>query len=362
MATVLAVATVFQLAALRTSATTVENESAGKGKTVAIRLIKGIEDMSDFVEVFPKNLNMTGLVEENPLKKAVPLERTEYTEMPVYYQNHYSQILYGTGTVASNGSSITSLAMVATFFTGYSYTPDVLARWFAAKATDDAARLTYACDALKLPYETSEDWEETFRQLKKGKYVIAQMDETSMFTTSSHFLVLTGLTEDGKLLVADPQLSNTVNEVLNAKYLTGFEETDISTGFRAAWIFDKDDVDADISCYMDPQDTAGDSRYEDLDLTPAEKQLLARVVATAGYGECAEGQQMLVEVILNRLLSGEFEDSLKQIVCGERPLCDTDTLNQAEVTWQEYLVVEKALSGPYLLGADVTDFSYICHQ
>ena len=359
MATLLAVAIVFQLAVLPASAATEENEPAEK--TVSIRLIKGVEDTSDFVEAFPKNLKMTGLVEENPLKKAETPQRTEYEEMPVYYQNYYADIRYGTGTVASTGSSITALAMIATYFTGYPYTPDVLSRWFAAKATDDAARLAYACDALELPYKTSENWAETFKQLKKGKYVIARMDETSMFTTASHFIVLTGV-KDGKILVADPQLNNTINQTLNAKYLTGFEEADISTGFCSAWIFDKDDVDGDISCYTGSQEIGEDTRYEDLDLTPAEKQLLARVVATAGYGECEEGQQMLVEVILNRLLSGELEGSVKQIVCGDDPLCDTDTLNKAEVTRLHYLVVEKALAGPYLLGADVTDYAYICHQ
>ena len=361
-AIMMTVAIVFQLAALQGSATAAQAEPAGNGKTVSIRIVKGIEDTSDFVGAFPEDLFMSGAVEENPLKQPAAQSRTEYEEMPGYYQTYYSDILYGTGTVDTCGSSIVALAMMATFLTGYDYTPDVLARWFAAKATDDAARLQYACDALDLPYETSTDWEETFDQLQDGKYVILQMDATSMFSQSQHFIVLKGMTEEGKILVNDPKLTNFINETLKEKYLTGFEETDISTGFCSAWIFDKSKVPEDISCYTDSCDIGSDSRYEDLNLTPAEKQLLARVVCTKGYGECEEGQQMMLEVILNRLLSEDFADSLKEIVYGEKPLCDTDALNKADVTWQQYLVVEKALSGPYLLGADVTEFSYICHQ
>ncbi|MBQ8230762.1 MAG: hypothetical protein IJZ34_02345 [Lachnospiraceae bacterium] len=118
-------------------------------------------------------------------------------------------------------------------------------------------------------------------------------------------------------------------------------------------------------------DSAG-ARYETLELTYAEKQLLARAVCVLGEDECAvcqqvltectECQQALVEVLLNRMLSEEFPDELKELVYGKDALCDVDLLNAAEVTETEYAVVTRAIYGPYLLNEDVTDFSYTCHK
>ena len=121
--------------------------------------------------------------------------------------------------------------------------------------------------------------------------------------------------------------------------------------------------------------SGGDSvgvRYETLELTYAEKQLLARAVCVLGEDECAgcqqvltectECQQALVEVLLNRLLSEEFPDELKELVYGKDVLCDVDLLNAAEVTETEYAVVTRAIYGPYILNEDVTDFSYTCHK
>ena len=102
-------------------------------------------------------------------------------------------------------------------------------------------------------------------------------------------------------------------------------------------------------------DAAG-ARYETLELTYAEKQLLARVVCVLGEDECVESQQAQVEVLLNRLLSEEFANELKDLVYGETGLYDVDLLNAAEVTEAEYGVVTRAINGPYLLNEDVTDF------
>lgn len=117
-------------------------------------------------------------------------------------------------------------------------------------------------------------------------------------------------------------------------------------------------------------DSAG-MRYETLELTYAEKQLLARAVCVLGEDECAvcqqaltecaECQQALVEVLLNRLLSEEFPGELKELVYGKAGLYDVDRLNAAEVTEAEYAVVTRAIYGPYLLNEGITDFSYTCH-
>jgi len=204
--------------------------------------------------------------------------------------------------------------------------------------------------------------EYTYEQLQAGKCAVIQADEASLFSDSRHFVVLKGITADGKILVNDPSADNLVKEGLKEKYTAGFEETDISTGFCRAWIYDKNAVPADIARYTSVPEAGETDRYGTLELTPAEKQLLSRVVCVKAKGECEEGQQMLIEVILNRLLSDNYPDALKEIVYGEDGICVAGELNGAELTQIHYSMVERALRGPHLLEEDVTDFSYECHD
>lgn len=366
---VLAAVVVSQLTVFRASAVSALTGYSGDRNNVRIDITSGSAEGSDFAEAFPGKLYLreSTLGEstlENPLKQAENPIPAQYADIPSYFQLSYSNILYGDGTVETSGSSIVALAMVATYLTGYSYYPDDLSRWFAGKADNDIARLNYAAKALQLPFEVSQQWggeEGTFSALKAGKLIVVQTDSKSVFGADSHFVVLKGMTEKGKILVNDPCISNLVDNDLKEKYTTGFEETDISNGFCYAWIFDTTNVPANVPYYTDPP-AADKDRYASLKLTPAEKQLLARAVYANAYGECEEGQQMMAEVILNRMLSDEYPDDLKDIIYGEDGLCDVSLLNEAELTQTHYLVVERALFGPYQLKESVTDFSYVCHK
>lgn len=323
---------------------------------------------SDFVKKLPKRLSVKEETMEFPVAEWEIPQCWNYTDIPMYFQSDYPDALYGSGTVETCGSGITALAMVATYLTGYDYLPDEMARHFAGKADEDVGRLNYASGALGLHGKTSEDWDDVMEALKYGKTVIIQLDRLSVFTDlkdthAQHFVILTGKTEDGKILVQDPMGEHYVNEKLQEGFLNGFAEADVSTGFRYAWIYDKSEVPDDIARYADTEAPAKKNRYTKLNLTPAEKQLLARVVAVNGYGECVEGQQAMIEVLLNRLLSKQFPNELKALLFGEEPMCDVALLNEVQPTSVEYRVVERALKGPYILsGTTITDFTYQCHK
>ena len=57
--------------------------------------------------------------------------RFVYDAVPLFYMSDYPDILYRSGTVATSGSNIASLAMVASYLTGNEYRPDELADYFA---------------------------------------------------------------------------------------------------------------------------------------------------------------------------------------------------------------------------------------
>lgn len=381
-AMILAVAVAFQLLAPHVFAVTVSwSDYSTSRRTVLINIATDSNDTSDFVRTFPKNLAFSEVfVQYDPLEPVLgqTLEQTgnsSYQEdgvVPAYLQSDYPEALYGEGTVATDGSSITALAMMATYLTGYEYLPDEMARWFAGKADDDASRLVYASEALGLSFAASQNLETAYEQLQAGKYCIIQLDHTSIFADSQsaelqdsdfrHFVVLCGITEDGKILVNDPMAGEYLSEELKECLVSGFTESDISIGFQYALIYDKDEVPADLAQYTEIPADSGESRYASLGLTVSEKQLLARVVCLNAGRECEEGQQAIIEVLLNRMLSDDFPDELKKIVYGENALCEISLLNEAEPERIHYLAVERAMYGPYILTEDVTEFAYVCHR
>ena len=56
------------------------------------------------------------------------------------------------------------------------------------------------------------------------------------------------------------------------------------------------------------------NRYMGITLTEAERDLLAKVVWVEAQGECFEGQQAIAEVVLNRLVSGDFPDTITEVI------------------------------------------------
>lgn len=333
---------------------------SGSREIVLIDISSETTETSDFVREFPKVLSLSELKPEPPVEE--PAERATYDEIPNFTQESYPFSFYGRGTVASCGSSITAMAMVASYLTGYTYLPDELAKNFAGKADTDISRLSYAANALGLPFETLDKWQEIVEALKSGKIAILQVGVDSPFTDEEHFVVLKGITEEGKILVNDPCAANYENEMLKTGFEEGFAEGDVGTGALFAWVFDSSRIPEEIERYAEPTTDGAGERYKDLELTVVDKQLLARAVAILGYGECAEGQQAVVEVILNRLLSKDFPDDLKELIYGKNGLFNVELLNEVKLTAAEYIIVEKAIFGPYILAEDVTEFSYTCHN
>ncbi|MBQ3192125.1 MAG: cell wall hydrolase [Oscillospiraceae bacterium] len=286
-------------------------------------------------------------------------ERKEYDAVPLYFQTDYPDTMYGSGTVASGGCSVTALAMVATYLTGYEYLPNELAYYFGGRAENNTERLLLGSEAMGLPYEELKNWHFVVDALKKDKIVIILMNNKSILTDSQHFLVLTEITEDGLIMVHDPYEPNYDRWDLKRAFVEGFTEEDLCWGFDGAWAYDKDDIPSDIERYTQqlPNQDGSKSRYKDIQLTVEEKQLLAKVVWVEARGECAEGQQAVAEVILNRLASGEYGSSLSGVIFDEGQFRSAAFLDEATPYQAQYMAVEGALNGPYILPKSVMHFA-----
>lgn len=270
-----------------------------------------------------------------------------YSSVPLYFQNDYPDVMFGSGTVETSGCSITCLAMVATYMTGHEYLPDELAGYFGGRAENNMARMEYGIEKMKLPCRKAENWHVVLKELERGKVVILLVDEKSIFTDSQHFVVLTGMTKDGLILVNDSNRDNYDRWDLKEKLLTGFPESDLCRGFNGAWCFDKSLMPKDPFIYYE-EEVYVEPRYVGMTLTMDEREMLARMVWVESRGEPIEGQQAVAEVVLNRLYAPNFQSSVESVIMAEGQFNSARFLDDAEPNQTQYEAVERALKGPYV--------------
>lgn len=280
----------------------------------------------------------------------------EEKEFPQYFQNDYPNARYGTGNVATQGCSITSLAMVATYLTGHEYFPDELADYFGGKADNNVERLQYGSDALQLPYTKTYDWRDVRAALEKGDIAIVLVNGRSGFTNSQHFLVLEGFNDAGKVIVHDSNKDNYERWNLKNGFENGFDVSAVIRGFSGAWIYHVDQMPEDPFIYVEEKPDAV-YRYPEVELTWAEMELLARVVWVEARGESFEGQQAIAEVVFNRMVSDQFPNSLVEVIYQDEQFRSVPLLDKAEPSQTQYEAIEAALEGPNVLPTDVFYFA-----
>lgn len=301
-------------------------------------------------------------VETIPALDALPMpeEPVVYTptitEVPLYFQTDYPNNMYGSGTIANNGCSIACLAMVATYMTDHEYLPDELARYFGGAAENNIARLEIGAETMQLAWEELENIHMAMAALEEGKVVVMLMESTSAFTENQHFVVLTGINEEGRIMVNDPYEPNYEKWDLKRGFEEGFTEYEICRGFSGAWAFDKSAMPKEPYLYYE-EDLRGEPRYPDIQLTQEDRDLLARVIWAEARGECEEGQQAVAEVVLNRMASEKFGNTLNGIIYAEGQFRSVPFLKDAEPYQSQYEAIERALYGPYVLPEDVVHFA-----
>lgn len=291
-----------------------------------------------------------------PSLEELPEVSDGYDWVPLYFQTDYPDHMYGSGTIADNGCGVTCLAMVATYLTGHEYLPDELARYFGGVAENNIERLEIGAEAMELPWEKMENFHKTIEALREGKVIIALMDSLSLFTDTQHFIVLTGYNEDGLIMVNDPYEPNYDKWDVKRAFREGFTEDDICYGFSGAWAFDKSEMPEEPFLYHEEQ-LGGEPRYPDIQLDSDDWKLLAKVIWVEAQGESKEGQQAVAEVILNRLASDNFGDTVKSVVYAQGQFRSVPYLEDAQPYQAQYEAIERAIYGPYILPEDVVYFA-----
>lgn len=140
--------------------------------------------------------------------------------VPLYlqYQDPWGSNAYGDGTIRKNGCCPTCLAMVFSYLCQKNIYPDDVAAWAGNKYYVNGAGTSWG---IFTP--ASSHWGVTctnigkseasmVKALRDGKLVVASMGPGT-FTKGGHFIVLTGITESGKIRVNDPNDSTKKNHI-----------------------------------------------------------------------------------------------------------------------------------------------------
>jgi hypothetical protein len=137
-----------------------------------------------------------------------------------YNQNNYAHVPYPSSnlpkaTVKSGGCGVVSASMIVENLTGQAVPPDKMAPYAISKG----ARVAGGTDMNVMAKSISSDYGLTFKttneekllseHLKKGHMAIANVGGNrsgyvGVFSDGGHYVVVAGLTSDGKVIVLDP--------------------------------------------------------------------------------------------------------------------------------------------------------------
>lgn len=324
-------------------------------------------EMTEATETVPPETEPTTVPTEETIpeettatEETVPVEteapKVTIDAVPHYHQSEYPDIRYGNGTIATSGSSVDALAMVATYMTDHVYTPADIADYAVQYGGSHYRRLEKVSDLMQIPWKRALNVNEALKAVREGKVAIALMGARSVFPGGNHFVVLTGVTEDGKIWVLDPDDRDYsawgVGELLE----NGFPDGKLIAGYEGAWIYDKTQMPEEPFIY-EPEPAPEESRYPGLELTDAETKLMADLIFMEAQSEPFEGQQAVAEVIFNRLKSGNFQSSINSIIYAKDQFAAVKNLYLAKPTDTQYKAIERALNGPYVLPEDVVFYA-----
>ena len=162
-------------------------------------------------------------------EEGILTEDGKWTAVPLMNQDDYGDIKYSGGTVKSSGCGLTSLCMVASYILGQLYTPDDLAAIANENRESNVGKMTTAADYVGVNWvkdpNTSRD--DLVNYLNDGKMVIC------LVKGSSHFVVCTGVGENGQILVNDPY-----SPFRQTSHQDGYDWSELQFSAGQTWVFD----------------------------------------------------------------------------------------------------------------------------
>lgn len=174
-----------------------------------------IAAIESFQQEYGYNQNL-GIYDQDYVSGGHSYEGVMFTdggrEVTYYSQldEKWADVPYGTsGTIGQSGCGPTAMAIVVSTLTGEVHDPAELARWSVENGYRCEGNGSYhklipsASAAYGLSCEKNLTGQKIVDALSSGKLVVVIMSR-GHFTRGGHFIVLRGVTGEGKILVADP--------------------------------------------------------------------------------------------------------------------------------------------------------------
>lgn len=168
-------------------------------------------------------------------------------ETPVVYYNQtdarWGNKPYGkTSTIGRAGCGPTALAIAVASLTDNKVTPYDVAQWSMANggvcegSGSYHSLITNGGRHYGLTVTSiGRDGKKLVEALQSGKLVVAIMSK-GHFTSGGHFIVLRGVTEDGKILVADPASVKRSNQAWDLGIITGEASRKVGSAGGPFWV------------------------------------------------------------------------------------------------------------------------------
>lgn len=180
--------------------------------------------------------------------------------IPMLFQGDYGQtILYYNGearSVASSGCGAASVSMVIAYLTGnVDQNPYLLfckavdgGRYHGSGLSHDTLAWLAESNGVKCRW-ISNSADAVLKALNEGKPVIAHMGE-GIFTSRGHYIVLRGVTKDGKILVNDPGSRSNCRKAFPLETILAQART--SDSFMICWTESKETSESIIEPALEP--------------------------------------------------------------------------------------------------------------
>lgn len=161
--------------------------------------------------------------------------------VPLYlqYDPAWGSLPYGNGNIKRNGCCPTCLAMVFSYLNGQEILPNHITSWSGNRYYINGQGTSW-----NIFEPASRQWgvqctnigknvKQMKEALSEGKLIVASMGPGT-FTKGGHFIVLTGITEDGKIKVNDPN-DNGLKQHANKSFDMGM----ILRECKNMWVFER---------------------------------------------------------------------------------------------------------------------------
>ena len=203
-----------------------------------------------------------------------------FYKVPLYLQQDYGDAKYGNYSLRTYGCGITTMAMLASYMKDEELTPPYMGTAFGKYCSEKGTAHTML---LEVPaaldfygIKKTSSWSEAKAALENG-YMIITLQHGGFWTSKGHYLLVTGMTEDGQVTVRD---SNLYNYGKLAGHKTGtFDLSKIPANASIYWIYEKKVVNVETCARCGSGSTAAQGMFAEDYLCPKCQSAVSRKAA-----------------------------------------------------------------------------------